>query len=177
MKLLILIGVVVILVVIICLLVINSKNKFDFLSIKLEEANSNISLYLLKKQTTLNNIIKILQDLGEGEEEFSDFKEMVQNEKDSFRLHSILSRYYSKLTKLLFDNEALSKNEDIINHLIRLKNNEEDLIGSIKFYNDTIVDYNGLINTFPHKVYARMHGLDNKSFYNNEKEELFDILK
>ena len=177
MKLLILIGIIVVLVVIICLLVINSKNKFDFLNIKIDEANSNISLYLLNKETTLNNIIKLLQDNGEGEEEFSDFNEMIENEEDSFRLHSILSKYYSKLTTLLFDNEKLAKNEDIIKHLIRLKNNEEDLIGSIKFYNDTVVDYNGLIKTFPHKVYARMHSLDNKDFYNNEKEEMFDILK
>ena len=55
--------------------------------------------------------------------------------------------------------------------------NEEELIGSIKFYNDSVVDYNGLIKTFPHKIYAKMKSLDNKDFYNNEKEELFDILK
>lgn len=177
MKILVLISFIIILIVIISLMIINSKSRFNFLDIKLDEASSNISLYLLKKETTLNNIIKLLADEGEGTEDFIDFNEMVQNEEDSFKLHSILGKYHSRLTKLLFDNDKLAKNDDIIKNLIRLKNNEEDLIGSIKFYNDTVVDYNGLIKSFPHKIYAHIHGLNNKNFYSNEKEQLFDILK
>lgn len=177
MKILILVGVLIVLGTIYVLIQLNSKNKFSFLNIKIKEADSNITLYLQKKKTTLNNIIKIIIDEGQDEEKFDDFDNLVKKPKDSFELHSTLNKYYSILNKLLLENEALSKNEDIFNHLLNLKDNEEDLIGSIKYYNDTIVDYNGLINAFPYKMYGHIHHLNNKDFYNNEKEELFDILK
>ena len=177
MKLLIIVSVVIILITVLVLMFIFSKNKFNYLDIKIDEALSNISLYLLKKETTLNNIIKIIIDEGADENEFDDFNELIEKDNTSFELHSILNKYYSILSKLLLDKETLLKNDDIIKHLKNLENNEEDLIGSIKFYNDTVVDYNGLINTFPHKFYAKIKSLDNKDFYNNEKEELFDILK
>lgn len=177
MKILIIVGVIIIILTIFILMFIITKSKFTFLDIKIKEANSDINLYLQKKKTTLNNIIKIIIDLKKDDNKFDDFDELVKKEKDSFKLHSILNKYYSILSKLLLDDEDLSKNDDIINHLINLKSNEEDLIGSIKFYNDSIVDYNGLIKSFPHKVYAKINSLDNKDFYNNEKEELFDILK
>lgn len=177
MKLLIIVGIVLILITILFLMLLASKNKFNDLDIKIEEATSNIDLYLLKKETTLSNIIKIVIEQGEDENKFDDFNESIEKDNTSFELHSILNKYYSSLSKLLLDKDDLSKNDDIIKHLISLKNNEEDLIGSIKFYNDTVVDYNGLTKTFPHKLYAKIKSLDNKEFYNNEKEELFDILK
>ena len=177
MKLLIVLGIIIVLITILTLIIINSKNRFLFLNIKIKEANSNIELFLQKKKITLGNIIKIIIDEKSDEDKFKDYESLVKNENDTFKLHSILNKYYSILAKLLLDNEDLSKNQDIINHLINLKSNEEDLIGSIKFYNDTVVDYNGLIKTFPHKMYAKIKSLDTKDFYNNEKEELFDILK
>lgn len=177
MKILIIVGIVIILITVIVLLVKNSKSRFNFLNIKIKEADSNINLYLQKKKTTLDNIIKIIIDLKKDDGLFDDFSNDTKKEKNTFVLHSVLNKYYSKLSKLLLDDEELSKNNDILEHLISLKNNEEELIGSIKFYNDSVVDYNGLIKTFPHKIYAKMKSLDNKDFYNNEKEELFDILK
>ncbi len=177
MKMLVAAAILVVLITIIVLLVKSTKNRLKLLNIKLKEADSNINLYLQKKKTTLDNIIKIIIDLKKDEGLFDDFSNDTKKEKNTFVLHSVLNKYYSKLSKLLLDDEELSKNSDILEHLINLKNNEEELIGSIKFYNDSVVDYNGLIKTFPHKVFAKVKSLDNKDFYNNEKEELFDILK
>lgn len=177
MKLLIIIGILVVFITVCVLVFIISKSKFNFFDIKLKEANSDINLYLQKKKTTLNNIINIIIDLKKDNNIFDDFDQLVKKEKNPFQLHSILNKYYSNLSKLLLDDGTLTKNDDIIEHLINLKANEEDLIGSIKFYNDTVVDYNGLIKAFPYKMIAKIKKIDDKPFYNNEKEELFDILK
>ncbi len=177
MKVLIIVSILIVLITIIVLLIKNSKSKFKFLNIKIKEADSNINLYLQKKKTTLDNIIKIIIDLKKDDNLFDDFTSDTKKEKNSFTLHPVLNKYYSKLSKLLLDDDQLAKNNDIFDHLISLKSNEEELIGSIKFYNDTVVDYNGLLKTFPHKIYARIKSLQDKDFYNNEKEELFDILK
>ncbi len=177
MKYLIILAVAIILVVIFIVVLSNCKYRFKILNIKIDEANSNINLFLQKKKSLLDNIIKELVEKEKDEGRFGDFIDNINNEKDSFRLHSKLSKTYSNVSKILFDNDKLAKDENIVKYLTELKANDEDLIGSIKFYNDTIVDYNGLIKMFPYKIVASMSKYTEKTFYNNEKEELFEILK
>ncbi|MBR4618151.1 MAG: LemA family protein [Bacilli bacterium] len=169
--------IVIIIITVLVLMFISSKNKFTFLNIKINEADSNINLFLQKKAVGLDNIIKEIQQKKKDDGRFDDYIAEVDKQKDNYQLHSLLSKYYAKVTKILFDNESLAKDSEIIKYLTDLKANEEDLIGSIKFYNDTVVDYNGLINVFPHKLFAKILGNSEIEFYNNEKEELFDILK
>ena len=177
MKYLIIALIILILVTILILMFILSKNKFLILNIKLNEADSSIKLFLQKKAVGLDNIIREITAKGIDEEKFKDFVKSVDSEKNGYHLHSLLNKYYVKVSKILFDNDELSKDEKILSYLTDLKSNEEDLIGSIKFYNDTVVDYNGLLNVFPHKFFAKILGYNEQQFYNNEKEELFEILK
>lgn len=176
-KYLIILSAVVVLTVITVIVILNCKYKFKFLNIKIDEATSNINLFLQKKKGSLDGIVKELINKKMDEGRFDEFLETINREKDSFRLHSKLSKTYSEVSKILFDNDKLAKDETIIKYLTDLKNNDEDLIGSIKFYNDTIVDYNGLIKTFPYSLIAKTSRYEPKEFYNNEKEELFEILK
>ena len=43
--------------------------------------------------------------------------------------------------------EKLLKSEKIVNIINEFNDNEEDLVASIKFYNDTVVDFNKLIKS------------------------------
>ena len=49
-------------------------------------------------------------------------------------------------------------------------------MGAIKFYNDTVVDFNRLVASFPSKIVAFIKRYRKKEFYNNEKREMFEIL-
>ena len=177
MLLLIIIGTVVILTVIFIIVISNCKYKFKILNIKVEEASSNISLFLQKKKDYLDNIVKELVNKKKDEGRFEEFLTTINREKDSFRLHSKLNKTYSSVSKILFDNEGLAKDENILKYLNELKENEEGLIGSIEFYNDTIVDYNGILKVFPYNIIAKVSKYEQKEYYNNEKEEMFEILK
>ncbi len=177
MKYIIILSIVILIILIIVLLFINSKSKFILLNIKIKEGESNINLALQKKRVSLNHIIKEIKKKKRDEGKFDDFIKSVDNENDSFKLHSLLNKYYSQVSKILFDYDKLAKDEKILKVLNEIKDNEEELIGSIKFYNDTIVDYNGLLKHFPHKYVARILGYEEYEFYKNEKEELFEILK
>ena len=46
---------------------------------------------------------------------------------------------------------------------------------SIRFYNDTVVDYNQLVIAFPSSIVAFFKRYKKKEFYNNEKREIFEI--
>ena len=57
-----------------------------------------------------------------------------------------------------------------------LNNNEENIIGSIKFYNDTVVLFNHLVVSFPSNIICLFKRYKKKEFYSNEKREMFEIL-
>lgn len=174
---LIIIGIILIIVVSIVLIIINSKGKFNLLNIKIKEANNSIELFLQTKKNILGRLIKAIKKDDKYKDEFLNFRESFENIDSNFSLHNLLSKYYMRISKIIFDDDTLTEKSKIVKLLTELKDNEEDLIGSIKFYNDTVVDYNGLLKTFPHSFLSKLFGYEQKEFYTNEKEELFEILK
>ena len=64
----------------------------------------------------------------------------------------------------------------LVSILDNLNDNEEQIVGAIKFYNDTVVDFNQLVMSFPANMVAFIKRYKKKSFYNNEKREIFEIL-
>ena len=83
----------------------------------------------------------------------------------------------NNIFKILDDNEKLLKSEKIINIINEFNDNEEDLVASIKFYNDTVVDFNKLIVSFPSNIIRLIFRYKRKEFYNHEKREIYEILK
>ena len=177
MKYLIIIGVILILVSTLFIIIKNTKSKFLFLDIKLKEGENNISLFLQKKKDIMDKIVKIVIQNEKYKDSFDEFNGDVNNQSDNFKLHSVLNDYYNKLSKIIFEDDTIVQDEKLVNLLNELKDNEEDLIGAIKFFNDTVVDYNKLIVVFPHKIIAKDLGYTEEQFYKNEKEEMFQILK
>ena len=93
-----------------------------------------------------------------------------------FELHNFLKNSYNELFKTIDDNEKLLKSETLIKIIDELNDNEEDIIGAVKFYNDTVVDYNKLVTSFPSNLVAFVARYKKKDFYSNEKREIFQIL-
>lgn len=177
MKYLIIIGVILILVSTLFIIIKNTKSKFLFLDIKLKEGENNISLFLQKKKDIMDRIVKVVIQNEKYKDSFDEFNGDVNNQSDNFKLHSVLNDYYNKLSKIIFEDDTIVQDEKLVNLLNELKDNEENLIGAIKFFNDTVVDYNKLIVVFPHKIIAKVLGYTEEQFYKNEKEEMFQILK
>jgi len=174
---LIIIGIILIIITTIILMILNSKNKFNLLNIKIKESESNIDLFLQKKKNILQRIIKIILEDEKYKDYFTEFEEDISKKNNNFQFHSLLNKYYMQVSKIIFDDDKVATLDKVVELLSELKDNEEDLIGSIKFYNDTVVDYNGLIKTFPHNLFSIIVGYKEKEFYSNEKEEMFQILK
>ena len=78
--------------------------------------------------------------------------------------------------KTLDNNEKLLKSDSLSKILKELTDNEENIVGAIKFYNDTVVDYNKFVVSFPSKIIALFKRCKKLEFYNNEKREKFGIL-
>ena len=72
--------------------------------------------------------------------------------------------------------EKLLKSDNITSILEELNTNEENIVGAIKFYNDTVVEFNQLILSFPSNIIALIKRYKKKEFYRNEKREIFEVL-
>lgn len=170
----IIIGIVVILIIFIIIFSIYS-NKFHFAIIKIEKAEEDIDMYLQKKKDLLDRTrpiikkeLKLKNFLTELDDDLS--------EKNNFEVNDFLRKMYNDLFKILDENEKLFKSDALVSILDNLNDNEEQIVGAIKFYNDTVVDFNQLVMSFPANMVAFIKRYKKKSFYNNEKREIFEIL-
>ena len=170
----IILGVVVVVVFLAFIFVI-SDNKFKLTIIKIDKANEDIDLYLQKKRELLERsrpIVKKELKIKNFIEELNENNENV----DNFQNHMLLKKYYNELFKILDENEKLLKSKTLIKILEDLNENEENIVGAIKYYNDTVVEFNKLVVSFPSKILAFFKKYKKLDFYNNEKREIFEIL-
>ncbi len=150
------------------------NNKYKLAIIKIDKAEEDINIYLEKKEELLDRTRPIIKK----ELKLKSFLEKLDNKNDldNFQKNDLLKNCYNELFKILDENDKLLKSDSLNSILSNLNENEEQIVGAIKFYNDTVVDYNQLVISFPTNVIAFFKGYKKRNFYNNEKREMFDIL-
>ena len=165
---------IIVIIAIFAFICIICKNKFDFAIIKIDEAESNIEIYLEKKLDLLKRASKIVKK----ELKIKTFIEDIENTSDlnHFELNDLLDDNYNELLIKIDENDKLSKSKKLKEILDDLEDNEEDRIGTIKFYNDAVVIFNSLVKAFPSNIYGFFRGYKKKEFYNDEKKEIYEIL-
>ena len=168
------IGIAVVISVMLFIFVIYN-NKFELAIIKIEKAQEDIQMYLQKKLDLLNRTRPIVKKALK-QKEFLEELEDVSSDVSNFDLHTFLKKNYNLLFKTLDENEKLLKSDSLVSILEELNNNEENIVGAIKFYNDTVVEFNQLVVAFPSLIIAFFKRYKKKEFYNNEKREIFEIL-
>jgi hypothetical protein len=151
------------------------NNKYQLAIIKICKAEEDISMYLQKKEELLNRAKPIIQKETKKKDIMLEL-DMIEVEASNFDKHLTLKKVYNELFKLLDENEKLFKSKSLQGILEELNQNEENIVGSIRFYNDTVVEYNHLVLSFPSSVVAFIRRYKKKEFYNNEKRENFEIL-
>ena len=158
---------------VILLLVINFlyyKNKFNFYFLKVEEADNNIELILEKKIEILLKIAKIIDK--DMEKELEEFK---KKEISKHQCYVELSSLGNKLLKEA-DAEEYESNKKLNNLIGRFDDNECDLKGSLKYYNDNAVKINNYIHKFPSNIVSLFSHFKELDIYKIEKRESFAIL-
>lgn len=158
---------------IVLLLVINFlyyKNKFNFYFLKIEEANNNIELILEKKIEILLKIAKIIDKDMEKE-----LEELKKKEISKHQCYIELSSLGNKLLKEA-DAEEYESNKKLNNLIGRFDDNECDLKGSLKYYNDNAVEINNYIHKFPSNIVSLFSHFKELDIYKIEKRESFAIL-
>lgn len=166
----------VIIVVLLIILIVVCRNKFNFAIIKIDKAEEDISLYLDRKYEFLSRTKPIIKKEIKKENFLEDLDVVKERGYNNFEMHDFLKVSYNELFKVLDDHDKLLKSESLVKILEDLNDNEENIIGAIKYYNDNVVEFNRLVVSFPSNIIAFFSRYKKMEFYNNEKREIFEIL-
>lgn len=159
---------------------ISYYNKFQVLKIKIGEALNNIDILLEKKYSLLERCVNIIKENNKKykEELLLDNLVKIKSKKiDRFDINKelmIASRDYYGLLDLDTKLANLDALKNINDDLIDIDN---DLNASKKYYNDSIVLYNKLINCLPSNIVAKIFNYKKEDFFKEEKLETLEILK
>ncbi len=167
----------IVIVALIILIFVIYHNKFQISIIKIEEAENNIDLFLLKKLDLLKRTIPIVKKELKLDSFLDQLESSYLDDLNHFELNDTLKLAFNELFKTLDDNEKLFKSESLVRIVEEINANEINLVAAVKFYNDTVVTFNQLIVSFPSNILRLFFGYKKKEFYNHEKREIYEILK
>ena len=151
------------------------NNKFKLAIIKFEKAEEEIDIYLEKKHDLINRAKEIINKEIKKENFFVELDDSYA-QLNHFEKNDLLKKLYNEFFKIIDEHDKLLKSDNLVSILEELNVNEENIVGSIKFYNDTVVDFNQLILSFPSSIIAFIKRYKKKEFYSNEKREIIDLL-
>lgn len=172
----IIIGIVVV-ISFISLLVVIGKNKIVFSKIKIDEAESNIDVYLNKKKDLLDRARPILKKELKIDDVLVNIDNIEKSDFNHFKINLLLHNTYLELLNIVDENEKLLKSKTIVGILDDLDSNEEDRIGCIKFYNDSVSTYNNLVSGFPTNIIAFFSKYKKMDYYSDDEKEMYQILE
>ena len=152
-------------------------NKFNFAIIKIAEAENNIDILFEKKIQLLERARSIVKKELKLKEFLEDIDFLKETTINHFEINNSLKALHNELNKMLDEHEKLYKSEALLSIIDEINGNEEAILGSTKFYNDNVVIFNQLVGSFPSNIVALLWRYKKKEFYNNEKKEMYEILK
>ena len=164
----------VIVIALICVfLVMFYRNKYNFLYIKINEADNNLDIMLQKKEEILFKIVPILEKA-----KIEDIPEVIKlksQKMDHYKLYEELSTMANDILKLIDEYEDKLDFKEL-DPLIELLNiNENDINAAIKYYNDNGEEVNYLAHKFPANIIKVFSHYQDINLYKLQKREKIGI--
>ena len=170
------IGGVIVLIILICvIMVLAYKNKYNFLYIKVKEADNNLDILLQKKEEILLKIVPILEDA-----KIKDIPEVIKLKSKRINHHELYQELMDMTTdilKIIDDYEDKLDFDKLDNLIDKLNENENDLRAALKYYNDNGEEIIYLSHKFPTNLIKIFSHYQDIETYKLKKRETFEILK
>lgn len=166
MKVFLIIGVFLLFFLILVLILFTSKKKMKREMIKITEADNSIDLYLETKK----KLLKKSKDLLKDADYLENFEKSLSQELDHIKKHQLFKEYFQQLKERLEDDEEEIENEQELRKTFQdLKDNDSNLYGSIKFFNQSVENYWNISKKFPTNLVRLFCGFQKFEVYEIEK--------
>lgn len=163
-------GIVLFLILLFIIIFLHFKKNYDFYFLKVSEANNNIEIIIEKKIEILLKIAQIID-----KDKIKELEEFKGKELTSHQCYIELNSIGNKLLKEA-DDEEYESNKKLNNLIDRFDDNECDLKGVLKYYNDNAVEINNYRHKFPSNIVGFFLHYKELDIYKIEKRESFAIL-
>ncbi len=164
--------------VLILVVVISIYNGLVTLKNKVEEAWADIETQLKRRYDLIPNIVETVKGYAKHEkgtfEEVTKARNMAMkagSAEDKAAAENILSGTLKTLFALAENYPELKANQNFMELQQTLKEVEEHLQLSRRYYNATVRDFNIKIEVFPNNIFAGILGFQRRGFFEVEKAE------
>ncbi|MBQ7137201.1 MAG: LemA family protein [Bacilli bacterium] len=151
-------------------------NTITLCTLKIEEAEKELEIFLSKKLSLLSELQAIFSE-RDTETEFDFLCNLEDIDDDEFKLNTILNKAYKELKEFLNDKRSFIPDEQIKEKLDELYKVDIECSAIKNYYNDKVIILNNKIKSFPNSLIAKTKGIYKKELYNDPIEEEFEILK
>lgn len=165
-------------IVLIALIFIYYYNRFTVLSNRIDNSLSQIDVQLKKRADLVPNLINTVKGYAKHEKEL--VKEVTEarkhlvsakNIKEKVAAGSELQSALRSVFAIAENYPNLKANENFLQLQQELAAIEDKVAYARQYYNDSILTYNNMVETFPGNMFAKVYGHKEKDFIEIKAEE------
>lgn len=153
-------------------------NKLAKQKIVVEEASADIETFLKQRYDMIPNLVEIVKGYAKHEQEtFKQITEMrakamsAGSLSEKMELEDQLSKAVSKIIAVAENYPEIKANTNFLDLQSSLKDLEDNIQKSRRFYNGAARDFNTLITVFPNNILAGVFGFSKLPFFEASEEE------
>ncbi len=151
-------------------------NKLKLLSLKINEAEKDVSEVLNSKYEELKTINEIMKK-KDKEDLLKEIETLNIESINNIELNKELSKYDKAIIEITDYNKEIVFDEDEEKEFDKLAKIDVNRLAIEKFYNDNVTKYNAETSKFISNIISKLKKYKKKELFSNEKEEIFEILK
>jgi LemA protein len=170
--------VILVIVLIVGALLVSLYNKLAKQKLLVEEASSDIETFLKQRYDMIPNLVEIVKGYAKHEKDtFEKVTEMRSKAmsagslEEKMKYEKELSGAITNLMAVAENYPELKANENFRELQTSLKELENNIQKSRRFYNGTVRDFNSMIAVFPNNLLAGMFGYKAMPFFEASEEE------
>jgi len=158
-------------IVVLAIIFIYYYNRFAILTNRIENSLSQIDVQLRKRADLVPNLIETVKGYAKHEkgimEKVTEARKALVGAKDfagRMKAGNVLENALGKLFAIAENYPQLKANENFLQLQQELAAIEDKIAYSRQFYNDSILGYNNLHQTFPGSFFASLYGKKKKDY-------------
>ncbi len=165
-------------VLLLVFIVIGLFNKLSRQKVVIGEASADIETMLKQRYDMIPNLVEIVKGYAKHEKEtFASVTELrtkamgAGSFEEKAKFEDQLSKGLSKIFALAESYPELKANTNFLDLQTSLKELEDNIQKSRRFYNGTVRDFNTMIVVFPNNIIANILGFKAEPFFEASEEE------
>lgn len=160
------------------LIFVSLYNKLSKQKVVIGEASADIETLLKQRYDMIPNLVEIVKGYAAHEkgtfESVTELRNQAMNAgsfEEKAKIEDQLSKGLSKIFALAENYPELKANTNFLDLQASLKDLEDNIQKSRRFYNGTVRDFNSMIVVFPNNFIAKMFGFVAEPFFEASEEE------